>query len=181
MSNYHIDDIFRESLRDFEVYPSPSIWENMDLPQPLPFYRKPAFITSSVIGVILLISSILFINSKIESSSNTGLNSSVNQVETIHNYSYSTIPIPFSPDYYLSQKRTTSLSSSNNIIHTNQKEVVAQAHTDRLTTRGSTSNDSADLESGIAHTQLPSSNNNSSPYYDNILESEPVNTPFYFT
>ncbi|MGB0929462.1 MAG: hypothetical protein ACPGVB_01710 [Chitinophagales bacterium] len=180
MSNYHIDDIFRESLRDFEVYPSPSIWENMEFPAPLPFYRKPAFITSSVIGVILLIGSILFNNSKIESSSNTGSNSLVNQVETIRNYSYSTIPTPFSPDYYLSQKVIA--STSNNTIHTNQKEVVAQAHTDRLTARGSTSNDSANLESGIADKHLPNSNDNSSLYSDNsVLESEPVNTPFYFT
>ncbi len=181
MSKYHIDDIFRENLRDFEVFPSSSVWENMELPQPLPFYRKPAFITSSVIGVLLLIGSFLFINQKTSSSSDINSESPVEQVETTHNHSYPTINIPFSPDYYLSH--TSDESITNNTIHTNQKEVVSQAHTNRLTTGASTSNHSADQKSGIAHTNLfNTDNSNSSPYFvSSILESKPVSTPFYFT
>lgn len=179
MSNYHIDDIFRESLRDFEVFPSPSVWENMELPQPLPFYRKPAFIASSVIGVLLLIGSILFINQKTDSSSSIDLNIPINQEETVYN-SYLTIPIPFSHDYYLSQQAVA--PASNNAIQTDRKEVAAQAHTDPLTSVGSMSNNSADLESGIAGMHLPDSDSNSSSYsVSPVLESKPVSTPIYFT
>ncbi|MFK7904987.1 MAG: hypothetical protein AB8B69_07680, partial [Chitinophagales bacterium] len=68
MSKYHIDDIFREELRDYEVFPSSSVWENIELPPPIPFYRKPAFITSMVVGVALLVGAILFNNSQNTSS-----------------------------------------------------------------------------------------------------------------
>ncbi len=181
MSNYHIDDIFRENLREFEITPSPSVWANIDLPQPIPFYKKPFFISSVVIGLILLLGLNFFINKSTQlSSQNISESAELYKYKpTTSQIHYSPIHIPFSPDFHLS---VHSDSNSNTIAPTaiaiNNDEI--QTHTDNTST--SRSSIFLDGKSKSTHTQSFESTNDGdipSPYLVYaILESKPVSTPF---
>ncbi|MEZ4883522.1 MAG: outer membrane beta-barrel protein [Chitinophagales bacterium] len=180
MSKYHIDDIFRENLKDFEVFPSSSIWENMDLPLPIPFYRKPAFITSTVIGVLVLIGSLLYISTKSTSTSNNNIsNIAINTQEVVdrNNTPYA-IVIPFSPDYNISSRINSNPSNDNKV---NVDQHIAHTHASSFTTSSTSSANDLEVKSSIAHTHLfHFDDGNSSPYFSiSRWESMPVNTPFY--
>lgn len=189
MSNYHIDDIFRESLRDYEVFPSSSVWENMELPQPLPFYRKPAFIISSVIGVLLLMGSIFFNTQKTKTTSNTNdtySESPANQREAASQYFFNYSPnikqVEENRKSISSEKFNNTADNTTNDIQTNHSKFEKETHTNLLTTGSSMSNQNApELPSDIAYTpMLNFENSNPSPnFFTTILESKPVNAPFY--
>lgn len=181
MSNYHIDDIFRENLREFETTPPPSVWANIDLPQPIPFYKKPFFISSVVIGFLFLLGLNFFINrSNLLSSQN------ISESAKIHQYTppransthYLPIRIPFSPDFLSSvHSDYNSNTIASRTIDANDE---IQAHTDNAST--SRSSTFLNGKSKITRTQSFENTNDEgipSPYLVYaIWEPKPVNTPF---